>query len=116
MSCVNLSKIECDNRILFNFRGGYSYVTFTTEPLKLLPYLTRRFRENGGQIQLKKVASFEELSDYDVIVNCTGLGSLELVNDKNMHPIRGQVVRVKAPWLFNMFLDESNDGNYIIPK
>ncbi len=60
--------------------------------------------------------SFEELSEFDVIVNCTGLGSLDLAKDRNMHPIRGQVMRVKAPWIYGVYYDDSDDGNYIIPK
>ena len=48
------------------------------------------------------------------MVNCTGLGARTLCSDSNLTPIRGQVVRVKAPWLkIGVFAD--ND-TYIIPS
>jgi len=31
---------------------------------------------------------------YDVVVNCTGLGSIDLVNDKKLVPNRGHVIKV----------------------
>lgn len=55
-------------------------------------------------------------SSIDLIVNCTGLGARHLVKDDNVTPIRGQVARVKAPWMYQVILDDSEDGNYIIPK
>lgn len=49
-------------------------------------------------------------------MNCTGLGARELVHDSDVKPVRGQVMRVKAPWMYQVTLDDSDDGNYIIPK
>ena len=31
---------------------------------------------------------------YDLVINCSGLGSKELVNDGNMYPTRGHLIRV----------------------
>ena len=42
-------------------------------------------------------------SNYDVIVNCTGLGSGELLDDKNVFPIRGQIMRVCYSFNFVRF-------------
>ena len=57
--------------------------------------------ENKGVKYVKsKVVSFNELvyadkdSNYDYIINCTGLGARELCGDLNMHPVRGLVLRV----------------------
>lgn len=96
-----------------------SFVTYTSEPIKLLPYLMKRFVRRGGQIVQQKITdldSFVKDSSYDVIVNCSGLGSKQLLNDDQMYSVRGQVSRVKANWVFTALLDESDDGNYIIPK
>ena len=50
---------------------------------------------------------------YDVIINCTGFGARKLCNDLEMSPLRGQVIRVKAPWIkFALYAD--ND-THIIP-
>jgi D-amino-acid oxidase len=40
------------------------------------------------------VRSLDELGDdADVVVNCAGLGALELIGDHAVHPVRGQIVR-----------------------
>ena len=41
----------------------------------------------------------QELGEYDVVVNCLGLGAREVVPDASMVPIRGHVIRVCAPWV-----------------
>ena len=76
----------------------------------------KRFVAANGKVIAKKVHSFYELKDYDLIVNCAGLGSKYLTHDKDIHPIRGQVARVKSPWIFETYLDDSDDGNYVIVK
>lgn len=102
----------------FNFdnSGGYHFVSFTCEPTYLLPYLFKRFKHAGGKFEKRKIQSFDELKSSAVIVNCTGLNAQHLANDKEVKPIRGQVTRVHAPWIFNTILDESDDGNYVIPN
>ncbi|XP_072045879.1 D-aspartate oxidase-like [Amphiura filiformis] len=36
--------------------------------------------------------------DFDVVVNCSGVNSYHLVNDRKVVPIRGQAIKVRAPW------------------
>ncbi|GAB0097680.1 D-amino-acid oxidase [Sergentomyia squamirostris] len=98
------------------YTGGIHFISFTCEPTKLLPYLFKRFLSAGGRFQKRKVTSFDELipDDYDLLVNCTGLGAQKLANDPEVYPVRGQVTRVETPWLFNTYLDDADDGNYII--
>jgi len=100
-------------------RSGLSFITYTSEPIKLLPYLMRRFARNGGAVVRKRITDLDAFvadSEYDVIVNCSGLGSRTLLKDNDMYAVRGQVSRVKANWIFSAVLDESDDGHYIIPK
>uniref|UniRef100_A0A182R549 FAD dependent oxidoreductase domain-containing protein n=1 Tax=Anopheles funestus TaxID=62324 RepID=A0A182R549_ANOFN len=101
------------------YTGGYHFATFTCEPAGLLPYLFNRFIAVGGKFVASKVCNFDEIilnRPVDLIVNCSGLGALELASDKAVHPIRGQVARVSAPWIYEVILDDSDDGNYIIPN
>lgn len=73
----------------------------------------------GGVVQKGRVdqLSGELVGQFDVVVNCTGLGARDLVDgETDLHPIRGQVNRVKAPWMYQVILDDDDDGNYVIPK
>lgn len=76
-----------------------------------------RILKAGGKIQRKRIESFDELHMFDLVINCAGLGGKVLVKDDvDLKPIRGQVMRVKAPWVKEAVIDDSEDGNYIIPK
>ena len=75
----------------------------------------KRFREAGGKFEQRKVKSFDEFRDAALIINCTGLGGKEL-GDEKMHPIRGQISKVRAPWIYYIYIDDADDGNYIIPN
>jgi D-aspartate oxidase len=55
-----------------------------------------------------------ELSQYDIVFNCTGLGAREFCSDPLVRPIRGQMIRVKAPWIKHFYCVGYN--TYIIPK
>lgn len=54
----------------------------------------QEFLNNGGQIINKKINHFDELSDFDVVLNCTGLAARHLTSDHDVHAIRGQITRV----------------------
>lgn len=66
-------------------------------------------------MQQRRVDSFQELNDIcDIIVNCSGLGSKMLAGDTQMYPVRGQVLKMEAPWLKHFTRD--GDGlTYIYP-
>lgn len=68
------------------------------------------------QAKVDSIDSILSNRNVDLIVNCTGLGSLVMLGDREMLPIRGQIARVCAPWIFEIVLDDSDDGNYVIPK
>lgn len=61
-----------------------------------LDYLLQRFQKLGGTIQLKRIDNINTLSEESAwVVNCSGLGARELVNDMEMYPIQGQLVKVE---------------------
>lgn len=81
--------------IYVHFRDGVTFVTFTCEPKKFLPFLMDKFLENGGNLRKMKITDFRDLEDFDCIVNCAGLNAQELTQDTLLQPIRGQISRVK---------------------
>ncbi|XP_029349039.1 D-aspartate oxidase [Echeneis naucrates] len=94
---------------------GHAFTTIKCECPTYLPWLEKRFRKAGGQVQQRKVSSLEELSSsYDIIVNCSGLGSKTLVDDSQVYPVRGQVLKLEAPWLQH-FIRAGDGMTYIYP-
>ncbi|XP_040916929.1 D-aspartate oxidase [Toxotes jaculatrix] len=94
---------------------GQAFTTIKCECSSYLPWLEKRFRKAGGQVQQTKVNSLQELSNsYDIIVNCSGLGSKMLVGDTQVYPVRGQVLKMEAPWLQH-FIRDGDGKTYIYP-
>lgn len=85
-----------------------------TECGLFLPWASKKFLENGGQIINRRVNNFSDLyGSYDIIVNCAGLEASTLCNDRKVVPIRGQVIKVHAPWIKMAYY--GNFDTYIVP-
>lgn len=48
----------------------------------------RLLLQMGGVLDLRQVKHLSELANYDVVVNCLGLGAKKLFNDDKMFPVR----------------------------
>lgn len=99
--------------------GDWKYGSFLTTVLTdcdiYLPWATKKYLAANGKIVPQTINTFTELTGkYDVVVNCTGLGAKYLCNDKKLIPIRGQVLKVHAPWVKTFFYGEYD--TYIIPS
>lgn len=108
-----------------------SFTSLTIDPTFYLPYLVTRFLALGGIIQrVPKLPSLAAALTYSpsatALVNCTGLGSrdLEDVQDKTVHPVRGQVLLLDAPWVRSGWTrqvgslagGEGGERTYVIPR
>jgi glycine/D-amino acid oxidase-like deaminating enzyme len=62
----------------------------------------QKFKMNGGKVLHQKVESLQQLcgQHYDVVINCTGVQARNLVGDKSVQPVRGQVLRVSQYFQF----------------
>jgi glycine/D-amino acid oxidase-like deaminating enzyme len=64
--------------------------------------------------------SIAEVLFIDAVVVCAGLGARSLggVEDKDMYPIRGQTVIIRAPWINFGSMQSNINGtwSYIIPR
>ncbi|XP_055294813.1 D-aspartate oxidase-like [Sitodiplosis mosellana] len=113
MTKETLERLSAEHKRKYKY--GIHFNTFICEPTFFLPYLYKRIQAAGGRIERKRIESFEEVATFDLVINCTGLGAQVLIKDDyELKPVRGQVMRVKAPWIFDVLLDDSDDGNYII--
>lgn len=78
------------------FSSGRTFTTFAVSPPSILAYLYKRFTYADGKIFNHKITSLDDaqLTGYDVVVNCLGLGAREVVPDDKVFPIRGQISQV----------------------
>lgn len=99
-----------------NHKFGQAVITLKCEGIRYLPWMEKRLTKAGGQLKQEKVTDFRQLAQsYDVIVNCSGLGSCCLVGDKQVHPVRGQIIKVHAPWIKNFIREADVTTTYIYP-
>ncbi|XP_075224383.1 D-amino acid oxidase 1 isoform X2 [Lycorma delicatula] len=97
-----------------DWKYGAYFSTLLIECRQFLPWAVSRFKKGGGKVEKGNISSFDDLfQTYDVVFNCTGLGAKLLCNDYKLVPIRGQVLKVSAPWLNNFFYGDFD--TYIIP-
>ena len=88
--------------------------TMFIEPPVYLPAIMRDFRIAGGRINVRAFAAELHTLDEPVIVNCTGLGSYSLFDDKEMFPVKGQLVVLKPEADINYLM--INRGFYMFPR
>ncbi|MEM7009446.1 MAG: FAD-dependent oxidoreductase [Thermodesulfobacteriota bacterium] len=85
-----------------------------------MEYLVNRFKESGGEIIKldRKLDNIEEITeDRHLVINCTGLGAGKLLDDKEVFPIRGQLVKTTNPGLKNCLNEEEGAlaVSYVVP-
>lgn len=77
------------------------------DPVVYLQWLREQVLSLGVLFQTREVRSFSECpEEFDVIVNCTGLGARKLANDEKVFPDRIQVVTIRATGLADVFIDD----------
>lgn len=124
------------NDLVPETQSGVTFKTITIDSPIYLNYLLSRFLSKGGSIVRGAVQHINQVVEGgasifsggsgkpatkpDAIVLCAGLGARFLggVEDKDMYPIRGQTLLIRAPWLRFGRTVSSKDGlwTYIIPR
>ncbi len=98
---------------------GHAFTTAVVETPVYLEWLHARLRALGVPVERRAVASLDDaLRECPRVVHCAGLGARELADDRLLHPVRGQVVRVENPGLTRVWIDEHSGPaiTYIVPR
>ena len=102
---------------------GYEHAYKVTVPVcdtsLYLDYLLGEFRRFGGTVEQREIKSFDEFTKSpSIVINCTGLSSYHLADDKELYPVRGQVVKVKQPDVSISLIRDfgAHHPSYIIPR
>ena len=114
-----LSEEELKQRFLSHqFQRGAEYETVVANPFLYLPYLKNRFLQSGKIIE--RHISFESIDDwnfltkqFDLVINCSGMGAVRLLDDHLMCPIRGQTISVHCPEIDRFY---KFDRFYVLPQ
>src|SRR5207248_9057488 len=81
------------------FRSGFSLRVPLMDTTVYLGYLAKRLSMAGGSMTTN--AQFQKLEnvppEFDLVINCAGIGARELVYDADLEPHRGQVAIVPKP-------------------
>ncbi|XP_036361766.1 D-amino-acid oxidase-like isoform X2 [Octopus sinensis] len=106
-----------ENKLFPNYTNNKFFTSILVSASIYMEWLMGRFISLGGKVKSKRLVALSEvMSDFDIVVNCCGLGNYQLNNDRKMTPIRGQVIRVNAPWIKHFyFSDEATKPLYIFP-
>jgi D-amino-acid oxidase len=104
------------------YKFAYEMDIFVIETPIFMPFLMQQFLEKGGKITQRTVSDFDNfvLENKDkIVINCTGLGAKELVNDAELFPIQGQIVKIEKQENVNCAVFDDGEHNaiaYIIPR
>ncbi len=101
------------------YADGYAFAAPVIDTGIYLDYLLRAYQAEGGNVVERTVHDLAEaFADYRVVVNCAGLGARELVGDRDIHPSRGQVIRVRHNGFRRVLLDDygPNAVAYVVPR
>ncbi|WP_406172206.1 FAD-dependent oxidoreductase [Streptomyces sp. NBC_00996] len=89
------------------FAVGYHFTVPLIDMPVYLSYLQGRFADAGGMVEVRMLASIDEVERAAALVNCAGLGAGPLVGDDGLRPIRGQHVVVENPGISEFFSEDT---------
>jgi D-amino-acid oxidase len=100
------------------FSSGFSLQVPLMDTTIYLDYLAKRFVAAGGEIKANvRLAKPEQVTgDFDLVVNCAGMGAKTLVNDFDLEPHRGQVAIVPKLDLTCAIVSDDAPLMYAIPR
>ena len=104
-----------DEEIASGFSFGWELQAPVIEMHLYMPWLRNRFLDLGGVITIGRIEDFTELPG-NIVVNCCGLGGIELCDDDSMMPVRGQVVYTTQDPGYGRFDQRPESLIYTIPR
>jgi len=118
----HLTPNECPHGVT----GGVAFTTVSIDTATYLPYLLALFLGKGGKVVRARVQHIDQVlhgafcTAPHATFLCAGIGARFLggVEDKDVYPIRGQTVLLRAPWInFGRTQYHANNlDTYIIPR
>jgi D-amino-acid oxidase len=119
VSAVSGFRRATSDELPAGYVDGYVFTAPVMEMPLYLDYLLRRFHEASGVVEQRAVERLDDaFAAASIVINCVGLGACTLVGDTDLHPSRGQVVRVRHNGFRRVVLDDDGPNRvaYIVPR
>ena len=98
------------------YNKGFEAKVPLIETQIFLPYLQQQLVLRGVIFIEKEITDLLDIStQFDAIINCSGLGAKTLCNDDKIFPVRGQVLLLEPGYPNSIFLDNQTP-TYIVPR
>lgn len=101
-----------------SFTSGFAITVPLTDTTIYLDYLSNRFVKAGGKINAN--VHFDKLEEvdreFDLVINCAGIGARTLVPDVDLEPHRGQVAIVPKIDIPYAVVCDDSPLMYAIPR
>jgi D-amino-acid oxidase len=112
----NSYRVLAGNEIPKGYAFGHEAIVPLIETQIFLPWLLQQVQLLGATIIEQTITDITTLqNEFDMVVNCTGLGAATLCNDDSVIPVRGQIVLTEPGIPNNIFLDNQS-SIYIVPR
>ncbi len=101
------------------YQDGYEFEGLVVDTTYYMDWLISLFKGLGGVLIQKEISSINgAFAEYNLVVNCTGLGSRKLFGDTSIFPVRGQMVKVKLNGFSKVTADEEGPNSLavVIPR
>ena len=101
------------------FKAGFAITVPLMDTTIYLDYLVNRFRKAAGAINSNvRLGKLEDVErEFDLVINCAGIGARSLVHDADLEPHRGQVAIVpKIDNLSSAIVCDDAPLMYAIPR
>ncbi len=106
-------------RLPAGYADGYELDLPVIDMALHLPWLRGQLSALDVPVRIGHLDRLADAFDgVDAVVNCTGLGARELVDDTTLLPVRGQVIVLAQCGITEWLLDQSDPGrlSYIVPR
>jgi D-amino-acid oxidase len=104
-SIPNLRQVAAD-KLPAGFANGFRATMPLVDMPRYLDYLLSRLAVVNVEVRPHVIRSLTEAADAaPLVVNCTGLGSRELLGDHELQPVFGQHVVLSNPGLDELFME-----------
>jgi D-amino-acid oxidase len=98
-----------------SYVDGYRLQVPSVDTPRHLAWLADRLAGYGARIESRRLSTLDE-APGEVVIDCTGLGARDLLGDRDLVPVRGQVVVVEQFGLEEWLLDETEELTYLAPR